>query len=109
MEHQMSFAEGEYAGKKKTTRRERFLAQMEAVVPWARLVGLIAPHYPAGKRGRPPMGLERMLRVYFLQQWYALADEALEDALYDSQAMRRFAGIDLGRKSVPDATTLLGF
>jgi IS5 family transposase len=105
----MSFAEGEYAGKKKTTRRERFLAQMEAVVPWARLVGLIEPHYPAGKRGRPPMGLERMLRVYFLQQWYALADEALEDALYDSQAMRRFAGIDLGREAVPDATTLLGF
>src|SRR5216117_3654297 len=104
MEHQRSFAEGEYARKKKTTRRERFLAGMEAVVPWVRLVGLIAPHYPSGRRGRPPMGIERMLRVYFLQQWYGLADEALEDALYDSQAMRSFAGIDLGRAAVPDAT-----
>ena len=105
MNQQTSFAESEYARKKKTTRREKFLAQMEAVVPWARLVEVIAPHYPAGKRGRPPVGIERMLRLYFLQQWYALADEALEDALYDSQAMRSFAGIDLGSEAVPDATT----
>jgi len=109
MNQQTSFAEGEYARKKKTTRREKFLAQMEAVVPWARLVEVIVPHYPAGKRGRPPVGIERMLRLYFLQQWYALADEALEDALYDSQAMRSFAGIDLGSEAVPDATTLLKF
>jgi len=109
MNHQTSFAQGEYARKKKTTRRERFLAQMEMVVPWARLVEVIAPHYPAGKRGRPPVGIERMLRLYFLQQWYALADEALEDALYDSQALRSFAGIDLGSEAVPDATTLLKF
>jgi len=109
MNQQTSFAESEYARKKKTTRREKFLAQMEAVVPWARLVEVIAPHYPAGKRGRPPVGIERMLRLYFLQQWYALADEALEDALYDSQAMRSFAGIDLGSEAVPDATTLLKF
>ena len=109
MEKQTSFAQGEYARKKKTTRREKFLAQMEAVVPWARLVAVIVPHYPAGKRGRPPMGIERMLRLYFLAQWYALADEALEDALYDSQAMRTFAGIDLGSEAVPDATTLLHF
>ena len=95
--------------KKKTTRREKFLAQMEAVVPWARLVALIEPHYPAGKRGRPPVGVERMLRLHFLAQWYALADEALGDALDDSQALRSFAGIDLGREAVPDATTLLGF
>jgi IS5 family transposase len=109
MDQQTSFAQSEYARKKKTTRREKFLGQMEAVVPWARLCAVIAPHYPQGRRGRPPVGLERMLRIYFLQQWYALADEALEDALYDSQAMRTFAGIDLSVEAVPDATTLLHF
>jgi transposase, IS5 family len=109
MENQPSFAQAEYARKKKVTRRERFLNEMNQVVPWERLRGLIAPHYPAGKRGRPPMGLEKMLRLYFLQQWYGLADEALEDTLYDSQAMRNFVGIDLGREAVPDATTLLKF
>jgi IS5 family transposase len=109
MIRQMSFAQSEYAGKKKVTRREKFLGEMERVVPWSRLVALIQPHYPTGRRGRPPVGLERMLRIYFLQQWYTLADEALEDALYDSQALRTFAGIDLSVESVPDATTLLGF
>ncbi len=109
MEKQMSFAQSEDAGKKKVTRRERFLREMEKVVPWARLCAVIEPHDPQGKRGRPPMGIERMLRIYFLQQWYALADEALEDALYDSQAMRTFAGIDLSVEAVPDATTLLNF
>ena len=107
---QTSFASAEYAGKKKRTRRERFLAEMSAVVPWLRLEALIEPHYPkSGKVGRPPIGVPRMLRMYFLQQWYTLADEALEDALYDSQAMREFIGIDLGRENVPDATTLLKF
>jgi IS5 family transposase len=105
----MSFAQSEYAGKKKVTRREKFLGEMERVVPWTRLVALIQPHYPTGRRGRPPIGLERMLRIYFLQQWYTLADEALEDALYDSQALRTFVGLDLSVESVPDATTLLGF
>src|SRR5271169_4377123 len=109
MIRQMSFAQSEYAGKKKVTRREKFLAEMERVVPWARLLALIEPHYPKGERGRPPVGLERMLRIYFLQQWYTLADEALEDALYDSQALRTFAGIDLSVEQVPDATTLLKF
>ena len=110
MEAQLSFAQTEYGHKKKTTRREKFLGQMEQVVPWGRLVGLIEPHYPkGGGRGRPPLGVERMLRVYFLQQWYGLADEALEDAVYDSQAMRNFAGIDLSGERVPDATTLLNF
>ena len=109
MQFHPSFAQCEYAGKKKVTRRDLFLAEMEAVVPWLLLVGIIEPFYPKGKRGRPPIGIERMLRIYFLQQWYGLADEALEDAIYDSQAMRHFTGIDLGAESVPDATTLLKF
>ena len=109
MTNQTTFAHAEFAAKKKCTRRERFLARMEEVIPWARLLAVIAPHYPKGERGRPPIGLERMLRVYFLQQWYALADEALEDALYDSQALQRFAGIELDAEGVPDATTLLKF
>src|SRR5271154_2587228 len=109
MIRQMSFAQSEYAGKKKVTRREKFLGEMERVVPWSRLVALIQPHYPKGRRGRPPVGLERMLRVYFLQQWPGLADEALEDALYDSQALKGFARIDLAAEGVPDATTLLKF
>jgi len=83
---------------------------MEQVVPWSRLVEVIEPHYPkSGKRGRPPIGVERMLRMYFVQQWYGLADEAVEDAIYDSQALRNFMDIDLSRESVPYATTLMGF
>jgi len=109
MESQLSFAANEFRGKKKQTKREKFLGQMEELVPWAKLVELIEPHYPKGERGRPPKGIEKMLRVYFLQQWYGLADEALEDAIYDSQAMRLFAGIDLSSEGVPDATTLLKF
>jgi IS5 family transposase len=109
MTHQPSFAHAEFATKKKTTRREKFLTRMEAVIPWVPLLAVIEPYYPKGKRGRPPIGLERMLRVYFLQQWYGLADEALEDALYDSQALQSFARIDLSAEGVPDATTLLNF
>ncbi len=109
MEHQQGFSEFEFAGKRKVTRREKFLASMEEVVPWDDLLAAIKPAYPDGKRGRPPIGLERMLRLYFLQQWYGLADEALEDAVYDSQAMRSFLGINLSADPVPDATTLLKF
>jgi transposase, IS5 family len=109
MQRQGSFSQAEYAGKKKQTRRDKFLAEMEQVVPWARLVARLQPLYPKGERGRPPIGLERMLRIYFLQQWYGLTDEALEDALYDSHALRGFAGIDLNRDPVPDATRLLKF
>ena len=109
MTHQTTFAHAEFAAKKKITRREKFLARMDEVIPWVKLLAVIEPHYPKGQRGRPPVGLERMLRVYFLQQWYALADEALEDALYDSQALQRFARIDLSAEGVPDATTLLKF
>ena len=109
MTHQPSFAQAEFATKKKTTRREKFLTRMEALIPWAKLLAVIEPFYPKGERGRPPVGLERMLRIYFLQQWYALADEALEDALYDSQAMQGFARLALAAEGVPDATTLLKF
>jgi len=109
---QISFADAEFAAKKKVTRRERFLAEMEQVVPWAALLAALAPHYfpdCEGRRGRPPIGLDRMLRMYFLQQWFGLSDEGLEDAIYDSQALRAFLRIDLGRERVPDATTLLQF
>jgi transposase, IS5 family len=109
MKRQIGFAEAESLGKKRVTKRQRFLTEMEKVVPWQRLLSAIGPHYPKGERGRPPIGLERMLRIYFLQQWYGLSDEGLEDALYDSIAMRAFAGIDLARENVPDATTLLKF
>jgi IS5 family transposase len=109
MTHQTSFSHAEFAAKKKTTRREKFLSRMEEVIPWKQLLAVIEPYYPKGERGRPPVGLERMLRVYFLQQWYGLADEALEDALYDSQALQQFARIDLSAEGVPDATTLLNF
>jgi IS5 family transposase len=109
MTHQTSFTHAEFAAKKKTTRREKFLCRMEEVIPWKQLLAVIEPHYPKGERGRPPVGLERMLRVYFLQQWYGLADEALEDALYDRQALQGFARLDLSAEGVPDATTLLNF
>ena len=109
MNYQPSFSQAEFADKKKTTRREKFLTRMESLIPWTKLLAVIEPFYPKGDRGRPPIGLERMLRVYFLQQWYGLADEAIEDALYDSQAMQGFARIDLGAEGVPDATTLLKF
>lgn len=91
------------------TRRAEFLAAMDVVVPWADLVRLIEPHYPKPGNGRPPVGLERMLRIYFLQQWFNLSDPAVEDALYDSLAMRGFVGIDLGREPVPDETTVCKF
>ena len=99
------------AMKKKQTRREKFLAEMDAVVPWTRLLALIAPHYPKVglKGGRPPMPLETMLRIYFLQNWYALSDPMAEEMLYDSEAMRRFAGIELGDDRIPDETTILNF
>jgi IS5 family transposase len=93
----------------KTTRRARFLTEMERVVPWSELCALIEPFYPKPGNGRPPIGLERMLRIYFLQQWFNLSDPAVEEALYDSLAMRSFVGIDLGREPVPDETTACNF
>ena len=109
MQRQGSFAEVEYGAKKKQTRRDKFLADMDAVVPWSRLVERLGPLYPKGERGRPPVPLERMLRVYFVQQWYGLSDDGVEDAFYDSQALRGFAGIALNRDPIPDATTVLHF
>ena len=107
---QASFSELEYASKKKVTRRDRFLSELEAVTPWSALLAEIEPFYPKGEgRGRPPIGLERMLRMYVVQQCFGLSDEGTEDALYDSQAIRGFVGIDLSRESAPDATTLLKF
>jgi IS5 family transposase len=93
----------------KTTRRAAFLADMEVAVPWADLCAVIEPFYPTAGKGRPPIGLERMLRIYFLQQWFNLSDPGAEESLYESISMRRFAGIDLGREPVPDETTICKF
>lgn len=98
-----------YEQYRKPTRRDEFLATMEAIVPWAALCAVIEPHYPKAGNGRPPIGLERMLRIHFIQHWFNLADLACEEALYDSASLRRFVGIDLGREPVPDATTVLKF
>ncbi len=109
MGNQRTFASIAWDGKGKVTRRERFLAEMDAVIPWARLVRLIEPHYPKAGRGRQPLGLEKMLRIYFLQQWFNLSDPQAEDAIYDSESMRRFARVELGDEVVPDETTILRF
>ena len=108
--HQKTFSEGGFERYAKRTRREQFLDEMERVVPWNELCALIEPVYPqGGGAGRPPVGLERMLRIHFLQHWFNLADPAVEEALYDSRAMRRFVGIDLGNEPVPDETTVCKF
>ncbi len=109
MAEQRTFAELAWSAKGKTTRRERFLAEMDAVIPWRRLLAVIEPHYPKAGGGRQPLGLEKMLRIYFLQQWFDLSDPAAEDAIYDSESMRRFARIELGEDTVPDETTILRF
>ena len=107
---QRSFSDLEYAAKKKVTRRERFLGEIDAVTPWAALVTEVEPFYPKGEgRGRLPIGVERMLRMYVAQQCFGLSDEGTEDAIYDSQAVRAFIGIDLNREAAPDAMTLLKF
>jgi IS5 family transposase len=109
MGEQQTFAGLAWSGKKKQTRREQFLAEMNAVIPWAELRALIVPHYPTGAGGRRAMPVEAMLRIYFLQHWYDLSDPAAEDALYDSEAMRRFVGLELGEETIPDETTILHF
>ena len=106
---QLTFGDAEDLGQRKRTRREVFLAEMDQVVPWPALLKLIEPHYPKlGRPGRQPYPLETMLRVHFLQQWYALSDPGMEEALYDTPVMRRFAGLG-GLDTVPDETTILNF
>ena len=99
----------EYSGRKKKTRREEFLEIMDEIIPWDEWVSVIEPYYPKGKRGRPPMGIEKMLRMYLLQIWFDLSDPATEDAVYDSYAMRKSTGIDFMKESVSDETTLCKF
>jgi IS5 family transposase len=109
MQKQPTFSDVEYGARKRISRREILLDTMEGLVPWGKLVSLIRRRYFSGKRGRPPKGIETMLRMYFLPIWYDLADEALEEAVYDSYAMRKFMKINFLEESVPDATTLLKF
>lgn len=109
---QPSFTDIEYGNRRRVSRREQFLETMNATIPWSRWVGLIEPHYYAdrpGKRGRKAKPIETMLRMYLLQVWFSLSDEGVEDAIYDSYAMRRFMGLDFTVEQVPDATTLLHF
>jgi IS5 family transposase len=106
---QQSFATTGFERYGKQTRREVFLAEMDQVVPWSVLCALVEPFYPKAGNGRPPVGVERMLRIHFLQHWFNLSDPAAEEALYDSLAMRGFVGIDLGREPVPDETTICKF
>ena len=107
--NQMTFSDMEYSGRKRVTQKEKFLREMNEIIPWADWVKKIQPYYPAGKRGRPPRGIEVMLRMYLLQIWFNLSDEGLEDAIYDSYAMRNFVGLNFLEEQVPDATTLLKF
>lgn len=109
MEKQQTFASVAWTQKGKVTRRERFLAEMDAVIPWSDLLRLIEPHYPKAGNGRQPLGLEKMLRIYFVQQWFNLSDPQAEDSLYDIEPIRRFVGIELSEDVVPDETTILRF
>jgi IS5 family transposase len=109
MSEQRTFASLAWEQKRKQTKRERFLAEMDAVLPWPALLAIIAPYYPKPTRGRGVTPLERLLRVYFCQQWFNLSDPGMEDALYDSESIRRFVGIELSDDAVPDETTILHF
>lgn len=106
---QQTFTDMEYANRKRKTKREIFLDTMDKMIPWSYWVSIIRPCYPSGKRGRPPRGIETMLRMYLMQIWFSLSDEGIEDAIYDSYAMRSFMHIDFMEEQVPDATTLLKF
>jgi len=107
---QQTLADESFERFRKPTRRDQFLVEMDEIIPWRDLCKAIKPFYPKPKgAGRPPVGLERMLRIHFLQHWFNLSDPAVEEALYDSRAMRRFVGIDLGREPAPDETTVCNF
>jgi IS5 family transposase len=108
---QLGFGDYEQSTAKKRTKRERFLSEMEAVVPWKALIDLIEPHYPktSSRGGRPAYPLATMLRIHLMQQWYSLSDPAMEDALIEAPTMRRFAGIDMISDRIPDETTILAF
>ena len=106
---QYTLTDIEYSRRKKKTRREEFLDTMNRMIPWDHWIDLIKPYYPSGKRGRPTRGIETMLRMYLMQNWFNLSDAGLEDAIYDSYAMRSFMNIDFYKEQVPDATTLLKF
>ncbi len=106
---QLSFAASEFAKKPKQTRRERLLLEMESVVPWTRLEGVIEPHYPRAGNGRQPYALSTMLRIHFMQQWFGYSDAAMEEALHEVPLLRRFAGLDAGNDTMPDETTILNF
>jgi IS5 family transposase len=105
----VSFASLAYENKKKKTRREKFLEEMNQVIPWEELLQIVNKYYPMAGNGRHPMPMERMLRIYFMQQWYGLSDPAMEDALYDIESMRRFADINIEVDVIPDETTILNF
>ena len=106
---QSTLASGGFDAHAKTTRKAAFVARMDKLMPWPALVALIEPHYPKAGNGRPPRSMSSMLRMYCIANWFNLANEACEDALYDIEAFRDFCGVDLGREGVPDATTLLNF
>ena len=106
---QTTFASMAWQNKGKITRRERFLAEMDTVIPWSRLLALIEPHYPKAGNGTQPKPMEQMLRIYFMQQWFNLSDPQAEDSLYDVEPMRRFAGIELEGHDIPDESTILRF
>lgn len=106
---QQTFAGLAWQNKGKKTRREQFLAEMDAIIPWRQVLELIEPHYPKAGSGRPPLGLEKMLRIYFLQIWFNLSDPAAEEAIYDSESMRRFARVELSEDKIPDETSILNF
>jgi transposase, IS5 family len=106
---QMSFSDAEYGGKRKQTRREVFLAEMEQVVPWDALLALIEPVYPKAGKGRHPYAIKTMLRIHLMQNWFGYSDPAMEEALYEVAPLRRFAGLSLTRGSIPDETTILNF
>src|SRR5579863_9596535 len=106
---QQTFAGLAWQNKGKKTRREQFLAEMDAIIPWQQLLELIEPYYPKAGNGRPPLGQEKMLRIYFLQIWFNLSDPAAEEAIYDSESMRRFTRIELSEDKVPDESSILNF